>query len=716
MSGLNSELIFALDVGTRKVAGLLARLEGGTPKVLAWSMREHDERAMLDGQVHLVAPAARVVAAVKRDLEARTGQQLRRAHVAVAGRALMTQEAVIEAPTPGSAPLTRQDVLGLELQAVREARARLSDPRALAGVYSVGHSVTETVLDGMPLGALEGHAGTKVRIKVLATFLPKQVLDSLLEVLRLCDLGAASLTLEPIAAAAIALPDDLRRLNLAMVDVGAGTSDIALARDGRINAFAMAPLAGDELSERLSERYLLDFSQAELLKRAAAAGEDHVAQDLFGNPRALGAPEVWNELAPAVAQWAAEVAARILELNGGKAPQATLLVGGGSQIPGMELALAEQLGVPAARVGRRPAELQRRFTGLPPELAQAWATTPLGIAAMALDQRGLPFLEFSLNGQPRELLHLGQPLSVFDALLAAGEDLANFNGRPGAALTWTVDGELRVARGGAPIPARVRVDGAPASLDRPLLPGATIHYEPAIAGADAQLSLAEALAQEGRERCEALFNGKALRLPGLVSLNGREAPLQQALVDRDAIVLRASVSLAELLRAEGLALPEGEERSVAVTVRGEPKVLLQRAYSLSLNGREADLASPVAPGDRVEFSAGQALHLKVRDVLGPQEPRPFSITLNGAEREVQLSPVVLLNGHECSLDEYVIDGATLETRTVIPSVEGFLRSLGVDAAPLLSGAWTAWVDGNPAQWDSPLRQGAELKLAPVSAA
>ncbi|HXC64805.1 MAG TPA: cell division FtsA domain-containing protein, partial [bacterium] len=410
--------LFALDVGTRKVCGLLVEPGPGGYRVLHYAVREHPGRAMLDGQVHVIAPAARVLAQVKEELERKGGRPLDQAHVAVAGRNLATSRATLKFRTGHGDPLQRQELAAMELQAVREARLSLDDPRASAGAYCVGYHVQATRLDNETLLSLEGHRGAEVELDVIATFLPKRALDALQAALRAAGLSPASLTLEPIAAVNLAVPEELRRLNLAFVDVGAGTSDIALTRAGRVESFAMVPVAGDEATERLADAFVLDFMQAEALKRGLTSEEDVVVTDLFGSRRGISGIDALRELGPAQRHWAAEVAAAIKDLGKGQAPQAVLLAGGGSLLPGCEHWLADALGLPPGRVGRRPAKLQQQFLSLPPDLESAWAVTPLGIAASALDKRGLPFAHFQVNGQWVQVLNLGQGFSAFDALLA----------------------------------------------------------------------------------------------------------------------------------------------------------------------------------------------------------------------------------------------------------------------------------------------------------
>jgi cell division ATPase FtsA len=708
------EALFALDVGTRKVAGLWVALKDGRAKVLHYAHREHPERAMLDGQVHHIEKAARVVAQVKADLEALIGAPLNDAHVAVAGRSLLTSEHAVSLKTDSRASLSRQQVLSMELQAVKEAKSRLSDPRAAAGTYCVGYSVSKMSLDGQPLGALEGHSGENVEMTVLATFLPKLVLDSLQSVLGLAGLNLASLTLEPIAAASIAVPADLRRLNLAMVDVGAGTSDIALTSDGRVAAFAMVPLAGDEVTERLADAFLLDFNQAEALKKADPESIGHLVTDLFGNKRVLQSGEVWTAAAPALAEWASEVAGRIFEMNAGKAPQAVLLVGGGSQAPNMEMALAEAMSIPTSRVGRRPASLQRDFDALPDGLRSAWATTPLGIALSALEKRGLPFAQFRINEERVQVLNLNQRFTVFDVLVAAGKELSEFYGRPGMALTYELNGQTRVEKGGLGVPAKAFLHGSAAGLDDEIKPGESLVFVPAQHGADGKVTLSEALKREGLNRQDYQLNGEERSLPMDIRINGKLAVGDPELKDLAKVTAGFEASLESLLASEGLDLSGLITRTIAVTVNGEPRVLTQRNYRLAVNGREASLETQVKHSDLVEFEPGVSFQERVRDLLAKPLPRQkIKIKVNGHWDELDASaPRVLMNGREVSADEFLIDGAQIEVKhgEKRVSVVELLAQRPFDQARQKASFFDLRVNGSAAPFSTYLSEGDELEV------
>ena len=124
----------------------------------------------------------------------------------------------------------------------------------------MGYTVSGYLLDRYPLTTLKGHTGQQLEADVVATFLPSEVVESLYAVMEAAGLEVASLTLEPIAALNAVIPAELRLLNLVLCDIGAGTSDIAVCRDGAVVGYTMATIAGDEITEALMRQYLVDFA------------------------------------------------------------------------------------------------------------------------------------------------------------------------------------------------------------------------------------------------------------------------------------------------------------------------------------------------------------------------------------------------------------------------------------------------------------------------
>jgi cell division protein FtsA len=256
-------MVFALDVGTRKVAGLIADTEEEKLRIFDLEIMEHEKRAMIDGAVHDIEKVARVVEKVKKNLEGRNDINLREVSIALAGRYLKTIPAEAEIEISHEDEITKEDVLTLELKAVSTAMKEINPDE----MFCVGYSVLSYELDGSWMMKLEGHRGRVARVKVISAFLPVQVVDAMDSVLKKVGLEIEHMTLEPIAAIEVAVPEEVRLLNIALVDVGAGTSDIAISNDGTVIAYGMVPKAGDEITEAISKSFLLDFNVAEAVKR-----------------------------------------------------------------------------------------------------------------------------------------------------------------------------------------------------------------------------------------------------------------------------------------------------------------------------------------------------------------------------------------------------------------------------------------------------------------
>ena len=206
-------------------------------------------------------------------------------------------------------------------------------------------------------------------------------MDSLRSALGLAGLQMASITLEPNAAINVIVPPSMRRLNLALVDIGAGTSGIAVTRESKVLGFGMVPVAGDEVTGAIADAFLLDFSVAERVKRQLEAGPIN-CQDVVGNELELLPEQVQEAAAPAVDKLAAAIAQVILQLNGGR-PQAVLCIGGGSLTTALIDALSRHLELPANRIGIRDRDSIPHVKGCP-EFTGPMTITPIGIAMAAL--------------------------------------------------------------------------------------------------------------------------------------------------------------------------------------------------------------------------------------------------------------------------------------------------------------------------------------------
>lgn len=172
------------------------------------------------------------------------------------------------------------------------------------------------------------HNGKKAEVDVVATFLPGEVVESLYSAMNGAGLQVSSMTLEPIAAMNAAIPGDIRLLNLALVDIGAGTTDIAVCRQGSVTGYTMATVAGDEITEAIMRYFLVDFQMAEQMKRSLGEKEEIPYTNILGLDETTQAKEVEESVAEAMHQLAQGIASHVTEANGAKRLQRCFLAGG----------------------------------------------------------------------------------------------------------------------------------------------------------------------------------------------------------------------------------------------------------------------------------------------------------------------------------------------------------------------------------------------------
>jgi cell division protein FtsA len=702
--------ILVLDIGTRKVAGLVAVPAGRGLRVLAAAIVEHTDRAMLDGQVHKIEAVAEVVRQVKLELEKTSGLKFTQAAVAAAGRALITERAEARRKFGFATEVTRAHVQELELAAARAAYLRVQTGPGRSALHCVGYSPVRWTLDGEPLDELVGHQGQEASLEVLATFLPRQVVDSLLAVLRRADLQAASLTLEPIAALEATIPADLRRMNLALVDIGAGTSDIAVTRGGSVCAYAMVTEAGDEITEHLCDHYLLEFSEAERVKRALEkTGAAPLAfTTLLGHAEKRPAAEVMAALAPAVEKLAAAIAGRIRDLNHG-APRAVVMVGGGSATPDLGPLLAQALGLEPDRVGVRGPNTIPGLEDPTGVLTGIEAVTPLGIALSALRGRGLSFFNVTVNGQSAQLLALQEHSTVFDALVSAGHEVKRLIARPGQALTYTLQGKLQVVRGTLGTPADIFINQQPATLDSLLAEGDALAVTEAQDGEDAHLLAGEVPRPAGPAWCN--INDRHADLNLVLALQGAPVAAEQELPDRAQLEWVSEQTLGELcpelLEAE-------QELAFQVRLNGEMRRLDAQRLTITANRERVGTDYHPHPDDRIAWarSAG-ALH--VQDLVGPVVvANRMTVIVNGQTKTLDYGGSrILVNGQPAQLGDVLPPAAEVlveKHEAQVPILSQALAGLPL-AGPKDGASLKLTLDGEPAGFTTPLRDGARVNVS-----
>ncbi|MFZ5597465.1 MAG: cell division protein FtsA [Bacillota bacterium] len=577
----DKNVIFALDIGTRSVIGIVAEAVGPKLNILAQSITEHESRAVFDGQIHDIFKVSQAVKRVKDELEKKTGFILTRVAVAAAGRSLKTCVSHVEQEIGDDIEIDQMICRGLEMDAVKEAHRRLREEAGGDGqeeYYCVGYTVVTYYLNDYPFTTLIGHFGKKIGVDVVATFLPNSVVNSMYSVLGRVNLEPVSLTLEPIAASTAVIPETYRLLNLALVDVGAGTSDIAITRDGSIVAYGMVPEAGDEVTEALAQGLLVDFNTAELKKREIAEGCNITFRDIMGFERSIDFTGAMEVLEPVLDRLTTGIVDEILRLNGNKPPKSVFCVGGGAKIPTFTGRIASKLGLPPERVGLRNRKSIADLTVCDQMISGPEGVTVVGIARVAVDSVGSNFITINVNGKDYRLFH-SRELTVFDSLGLIEYNLGDLVGKNGKDLRFVLNGERKVVYGGLCKEARVTINGKPGNLKGELHDGDRVVVVKAVRGEDAVAHLNDFM--DGYKTGVITVNGRTEVLRPQCIVNGKQVESQYQISDGDVIEIREIKNVALLAASKGIDL---------------------RKHEVTVNGEKASGDRPLNEGDIVEFS------------------------------------------------------------------------------------------------------------------
>ena len=708
-----TEKLFALDIGTRSVVGIILEVNEDQHHVADILVKEHKERAMVDGQIHNVLYVAELISEIKSALEEKHGP-LTKVSVAAAGRALKTEQASVTVNIKNRPIFTEEDIARLELQAVQQAQAQLlqqKEESKISHYYCVGYSVLYYRLDGEEIGSLLDQQGDEATIEVIATFLPRVVVESLLAALKRANLEMEALTLEPIAAINVLIPPTMRRLNVALVDIGAGTSDIAITDKSTIVAYGMVPTAGDEITEALSDHYLLDFPIAETAKRQMHTEEQIAIQDILGFDEFHPREEVLAAIMPAIENLAKAIGEEILRLNNNVAPKAVMLVGGGSLTPNLPEELCKVLDLPANRVAVRGIDAIQNLTRdesipITPELV-----TPIGIA-IAAKKAPIHYMSLTVNEQIIRLFELKE-MTVADAFLAANIRAKHLYGKPGHGLSLTVNGQDIFIPGGHGQPARILVNGEEASTKTQIKSGDRVEL---IEGKNGQVATATVRdIVDGVSMLSVTIQGTPYAIEPKVFVNGEIASLEQALKDRDVVTFETVETIEDVFRYTNNSEYIDKLRAFFVHIDGKPTMLPEFSAQLFINGKPGKLHYPVQNADTITFeqailpTAGHvanALNIILEDKM----------VVTFQNERVELAKVareVLINGAVVQPSASVLNGVTIQFKQKDSSkwiYQDVFRFSNWQLPTAFKGQFNVLRNGEPSSFDTEIFGGDILEI------
>ncbi len=573
------DFVYSLDIGTRNVVGTVGyQVEDGFKTVAMCSM-EHDSRAMLDGQIHDIGRVSKIIRSVTDQLEEQLGFKLKEVCIAAAGRVLRTVTTRVEMVFDEETVVTGEDINTLDLMGVDKAQREINEDDGPYHFYCVGYSTMKYFLNGELFSSLEGHKASKIEEIIIVTFLPDDVVDGLYSAVERADLEVANMTLEPIAAMNVAIPVNYRMLNIALVDVGAGTSDICVTKDGSIIAYGMIPYAGDELTEVIVQAFLVDFATAEKIKKESTELKEITYEDIMGISHTIPVEEVWKLTDPVMEKITNDVGEKIMELNGGNPVAATFVVGGGGKVHGFCENLADKMNIMKERVALRGEEVMKNIQFPEGIEKDPLFVTPIGICLNYYEQKN-NFIMIHFNDEMMKLFDNGH-LKIIDAAMQAGMDTAELFPRRGKEIHFMVNGTERMLKGREGESARVLMNGHEASLNTQLIPNATITIESSTVGTEGVMRI-DQLEEFTSSTVTFNVNGSFVTCPKFVEVNGSLEPADYIIQNGDDVETRNYYTLGQL--------------AAFMDVEVDPN------YQILVNNREADMNTLIYENFSIEWT------------------------------------------------------------------------------------------------------------------
>lgn len=328
---ISGQYIVGLDIGTEYVKALIARVNGETLEVVGVG-RAHQELA--DMQAGAIADISAVVANCDRaltDAEKQAGLSARTAVIGIAGELVKGATTTIKCsrkdPNRALDAAEVEKIIAL-VQKRAEAKARKELAWELGGkeieIKLVNSALVAIDIDGYRVTNPVGFQGKEVMVQLYTAFAPLIHIGALERTAQELDLDLLAVAAEPFAVARSVIGDDPNAtMSAILMDVGGGTTDIAIINEGGVQGTKMFGIGGRAFTKSIERDTGLSFADSEQLKLALNANRIQKAK----------APIVATAINKTLDVWLSGVELALAEFtNLDNLPSKLLLCGGGSSM------------------------------------------------------------------------------------------------------------------------------------------------------------------------------------------------------------------------------------------------------------------------------------------------------------------------------------------------------------------------------------------------
>jgi len=253
----SKDLIVGLDIGTSKIVALVAEAtpEGGMNII---GMGQSPSRGLKKGVVVNIEATVSAIQRALEEAELMANCKITHVYTGIAGSHIKAQN------SSGMLPIRDREVSQADMDRVIEIARALNIPADQQVLHVLPQ---EFIIDGQD-GVREplGMSGVRLEVKVHIVTGAVSAAQNIVKCVRRCGLEVKDLVLQPLASSHAVLNDDEKDLGVCIVDIGGGTTDIAVFTRGAIQHVAVIPIAGDQITNDIAMTLRTPTREAEDLK------------------------------------------------------------------------------------------------------------------------------------------------------------------------------------------------------------------------------------------------------------------------------------------------------------------------------------------------------------------------------------------------------------------------------------------------------------------
>ena len=254
----NTDIIVALDVGTSKIAAVVAEVnDEGQYEVIG--LGSSASQGMKKGVVVNIESTVNAIQRALEEAELMADRKIKEVWTGIAGGHIKSFN------SHGMVAVQGHEVTQVDIDRVVETARAIPIPTDQQILHVLNQ---EFAIDGQedvrePLAM----SGMRLEVKVHIVTGAVSAAQNILKCVRRCGLEVGELILQPLASALAVLSEDEKDLGVCLIDIGGGTSDIAIYTQGAIRHTAVIPIAGDQITSDIAMAFRTPTKEAEDIKR-----------------------------------------------------------------------------------------------------------------------------------------------------------------------------------------------------------------------------------------------------------------------------------------------------------------------------------------------------------------------------------------------------------------------------------------------------------------